>query len=143
MHDVYLGDLKVGGIGLGCMSMSGVYGKGDEVAGEETLLRAVELGVTLFDTANGYGRGSNERLVGRVLAPFRDMVTISTKFGFVFSDGQPRIDGHPDQVADRCDESLGRLNTDYIDLYFLHRPDPEVPIEDTVGQWPALWTLVR
>ena len=138
MKQTKLSTLDVGKIGLGCMSMSGVYGKGDEAQGEQTLLRAVELGVTLFDTANGYGRGSNERLVGRVLAPYRDQITISTKFGFVFSDGQPRIDGRPEQVADRCNESLERLNSDYIDLYFLHRPDPEVPIEETVGAMARL-----
>ncbi|MCR9097174.1 MAG: aldo/keto reductase [bacterium] len=129
-----LGALQVGAIGLGCMSMSGIYGPGDEKAGEETLLRAVDLGVTLFDTANGYGGGSNERLLGRVFAPIRDRVTISTKFGFLFADGKaPVLDGHPDRVADRCEESLERLGADYIDLYFLHRPDPDVPIEDTVG----------
>ena len=134
MKRAKLGALEVGAIGLGCMSMSGVYGAGDEVEGERTLLRAVELGVTLFDTANGYGGGANERLIGRVLAPMRDRVCISTKFGFVFRDGAaPVVDGHPDRVADRCEESLERLGTDVIDLYFLHRPDPEIPIEETVG----------
>ena len=129
-----LGALEVGAIGLGCMSMSGVYGAGDEVEGEKTLLRAVDLGVTLFDTANGYGGGSNERLIGRVLGPIRDRVAISTKFGFVFAEGKaPVVDGHPARVQARCDESLERLGTEYIDLYFLHRPDPDIPIEDTVG----------
>ncbi len=134
MKRVRLGDLEVGAIGLGCMSMSGIYGPGDEAQGEETLCRAVDLGVTLFDTANGYGGGSNERLLGRVLRPHRDRVVLSTKFGFVFEEGKaPVLDGHPDRIADRCDESLERLGWDAIDLYFLHRPDPEVPIEETVG----------
>ena len=133
-----LGDLEVGAIGLGCMSMSGVYGSGDEQQGAETLLRAVELGVTLFDTANGYGGGDNERLIGRTFRDIRDQVSISTKFGFVFDEGAPKVDGHPDRVADRCNESLERLATDYIDLYFLHRPDPDVPIEETVGAMARL-----
>ncbi len=139
MRTARLGGLEVGAIGLGCMSMSGVYGPGDEAQGEETLRRAVELGVTLFDTANGYGGGANERLVGRVLRPWRDRVSISTKFGFVFRAGSaPVVDGHPDRVADRCHESLERLGTDTIDLYFLHRPDPAVPIEETVGAMARL-----
>ena len=133
MEERNLGDLKVGAVGLGCMSMSGVYGSGDEQQGEETLLRAVDLGVNLFDTANGYGGGDNERLIGRTFRDVRDQVSISTKFGFVLGDGAPKVDGHPDRVADRCNESLERLGTDYIDLYFLHRPDPDVPIEETVG----------
>ena len=128
-----LGDLEVGAMGLGCMSMSGVYGSGDAEEGAKTLRRAVDLGVTLFDTANGYGGGDNERLIGATFKDMRDQVAISTKFGFVFGDGAPKVDGHPGRIADRCNESLDRLGTDYIDLYFLHRPDPDVPIEETVG----------
>ncbi len=134
MKKVNLGALEVGAMGLGCMTMTGVYGAGDEVEGEKVLHRAIELGVTLFDTANGYGAGANERLLGRAFASKRDQVVISTKFGFVIQEGKPpSVDGHPDRVEDRCNESLERLGTEYIDLYFLHRPDPEVPIEDTVG----------
>ena len=133
-----LGTLEVSAIGLGCMSMTDSYGKADPEECERTLLRAVELGVTFFDTANAYGLGRNEQLLGRVLAPHRDQIQISTKLGFVIRDGRPTVDGRPEQVADRCDESLDRLGVDTIDLYFLHRPDPEVPIEETVGAMAEL-----
>ena len=133
-----LGGLEVSAIGLGCMSMTDSYGKADPAEAEATLRRALEIGVTFFDTANAYGLGRNETLVGEVLGPQRADVQISTKFGFVIGDGGPSVDGHPDRVATRCDESLERLATDYIDLYFLHRPDPEVPIEDTVGAMAKL-----
>ncbi len=135
-----LGALEVSAIGLGCMSMTDSYGKADPEESERTLLRAVELGVSFFDTANAYGLGRNETLVGRVLRPHRDRVQISTKLGFTIRDGKPAVDGRPEQVADRCDESLDRLGVDAIDLYFLHRPDPEVPIEETVG---AMADLVK
>ena len=133
-----LGGLEVSAVGLGCMSMTGSYGKADPEESELTLRRALELGVTFFDTANVYGLGENERLVGRVLADQRREAQLSTKFGFVIGEGGPKIDGHPDRVEGRCDESLERLGTDYIDIYFLHRPDPEVPIEDTVGAMSRL-----
>ncbi|MEM7412059.1 MAG: aldo/keto reductase [Myxococcota bacterium] len=135
-----LGGLDVSAIGLGCMSMSDTYGKADPEESERTLQRALDIGVTFFDTANAYGLGRNEELLGRVLGPRRQEIQISTKFGFVVGDGGPSIDGRPEQVADRCHESLERLGTDHIDLYFLHRPDPEVPIEDTVG---AMADLVK
>jgi len=138
MKKVKLGDLDVGIMGLGCMSMTDVYGTGDVAAGEATLHRAIELGVTLFDTANVYGQGENERLVGRALAAHREKASISTKFGFVVGPKGPGLDGHPDRVADRCEESLARLGTDHIDLYFLHRPDPKVPVEDSVGAMARL-----
>ena len=133
-----LGNLEVGAIGLGCMSLTGSYGPNDLGESDATLERALELGVTLFDTANAYGLGENERLLGSVLGARRSEIVISTKFGFRVDDGKPRIDGNPDQVADRCNESLERLGTDYIDLYYLHRPDPNVPIEDTVGAMARL-----
>ena len=135
-----LGALEVSAIGLGCMSMTDSYGKADPEESEKTLRRAVELGVTFFDTANAYGAGKNEALVGRVLAEHRDEIQLSTKFGFVFRESGPGIDGRPEQVATRCNESLERLGFDEIDLYFLHRPDPEVPIEETVG---AMADLVK
>ncbi len=138
MKRASLGGLEVSAIGLGCMSMSSVYGKADDAESEKTLLRAVDLGVTFFDTANGYGRGHNEKLIGRVLKPHRENVQISTKFGFIHDAETPYVDGRPEQVEDRCDESLERLGTDYIDLYFLHRPDPNVPIEETVGAMAQL-----
>ncbi len=141
MRTVMFGDLPVSAIGLGCMSMTDSYGIADREEAARTLERAVELGVTLFDTANAYGAGENERLVGATLAPYREQVVIATKFGFVHDGKVPRIDGHPDRVADRCSESLDRLGVDTIDLYLLHRPDPEVPIEDTVGAMARLVEL--
>jgi len=129
-----LGALEVSAIGLGCMGMSQSYGEADPAESERTLHRALDLGVTFLDTANVYGRGHNEELIGRVLGQRRSEVTLATKFGIVATaDGIRGIDGHPDRVAARCDESLARLRTDVIDLYYLHRVDPEVPIEDTVG----------
>jgi len=137
------GDLTVSAIGLGCMTMTGHYGPSDSPADQEearaTLRRAVELGVTLFDTANVYGLGENEKLVGPTLKPWRDRVVLATKFGFARgADGKPTIDGHPDRIEARCDESLERLGFDHIDLYILHRVDPAVPIEDTVGAMAQL-----
>ena len=133
-----LGELDVSAIGLGCMSLTDSYGKADPAEAEKTLRRALEIGVTFFDTANAYGLGRNEELLRDVLGPQRSAMQISTKFGFVIGDGGPSIDGRPDQVAARCDESLERLGTDWIDLYFLHRPDPNVPIEETVGAMAEL-----
>ncbi len=128
-------------IGLGCMSMSQAYGKPDPAESERTLLRALDIGVTFLDTANAYGLGHNEKLIGRVLGRRRDEMVLATKFGMaVDADGKRGIDGHPDQVATRCDESLERLGTDRIDLYYLHRLDRKVPIEDTVGAMADLVT---
>ena len=128
----------VGALGLGCMSMSAVYGPGDDAAAEETINRAIDLGVTLFDTADIYGATTNEELVGRILGPRRDEVVLATKFGITFSrgpEGQLRrgLDGSPEYVRSACDASLGRLGVDHVDLYYLHRPDADVPIEETVG----------
>ena len=133
-----LGGMQVSPIGLGCMSFSGAFGAATLEQSNATLKRALELGVTFFDTANAYGAGENERIVGKALGPDRNKVSISTKFGFVVKDGKPGIDGCPEQVADRCNESLENLGIDCIDLYFLHRPDPNVPIEETVGAMSRL-----
>ena len=133
-----LGGLAVAPIGLGCMSLTGAFGEATVKQAEETLKRAFDLGVTLFDSANAYGGGENERLLGRVLGPVREKIAISTKFGFVVKDGKPSVDGSPGQVEDRCNESLKRLGVEYIDLNFLHRPDPSVPIEETVGAMSRL-----
>jgi aryl-alcohol dehydrogenase-like predicted oxidoreductase len=126
------------------MTMSGSYGSGpaDEPEAEATLLRAVELGVTFFDTADVYGNGHNETLVGRTLRPFRDRVVIATKFGNVRdAQGRPTgISGRPEYVKQACDESLMRLGVDVIDLYYQHRVDRNTPIEDTVG---AMADLVK
>jgi aryl-alcohol dehydrogenase-like predicted oxidoreductase len=141
MKKVRLGELEVSAIGLGCMGMSQAYGEADPAESERTLHRALDIGVTFLDTANAYGLGHNETLIGKVLKDRRDEMVLATKFGiFIDEDGNRGINGKPDQVAARCDESLERLQTDVIDLYYLHRLDPDVPIEDTVG---AMAELVR
>jgi len=134
-----LGTLEVSAIGLGCMGMSQSYGAADPAESERTLHRALDRGVTFLDTANVYGRGHNEELIGRVLGRRRSELVLATKFGIVATaEGIRGIDGHPDRVAARCDESLARLGTDVVDLYYLHRVDPQVPIEDTVGAMARL-----
>ena len=134
-----LGPLEVSAIGLGCMGMSQSYGAADPAESERTLHRALDIGVTFLDTANVYGVGHNEKLVGEVLKRRRPDFMLATKFGIVADEGGVRgVDGHPDRVEARCDESLARLQTDVIDLYYLHRVDPEVPIEDTVGAMARL-----
>jgi aryl-alcohol dehydrogenase-like predicted oxidoreductase len=135
--------LEVSAQGLGCMGMTWAYGNGDEQAGLETIHRALELGVTFLDTAEVYGPHTNERLVGRAIAGRRDQVEIATKFGFSFDPDDPYasrgLDGSPENVKRACEGSLERLGTDYIDLFYQHRVDPAVPIEETVG---ALGELV-
>lgn len=139
MKQVALGKLKVSAIGLGCMGMSQAYGTADLAESERTLHRALDIGVTFLDTANAYGLGHNEKLIGRVLKARRREMVLATKFGIqVDENGRRGINGHPDQVAARCDESLARLQTEVIDLYYLHRLDPTVPIEDTVGAMAGL-----
>lgn len=134
-----LGELSVSAVGLGCMGMSQSYGEADPAESERTLHRALDIGVNFLDTANAYGVGHNEELIGRVLGQRRSEIVLATKFGISISDdGKRSVDGHPDQVEERCDESLRRLQTDVIDLYYLHRLDPEVPIEDTVGAMAKL-----
>ncbi len=134
MKEVEIGELSVSAIGLGCMGMSQAYGDADLAESERTLHRALDIGITFLDTANAYGAGHNEKLIGRVLSERRDEFVLATKFGMLRNkDGSRGVDGHPERVAERCDESLRRHNTDVIDLYYLHRLDPNVPIEDTVG----------
>ena len=120
-------------MGLGCMVLSPIYGTPDADEAVATFHRAVELGVTLFDTADAYSSGENERLVGRLIRPYRDRVTLATKFGIVPSDGGIIADSRPEYARASCDDSLRRLGVDHIDLYYLHRADPTVPIEDTIG----------
>ncbi|QUQ70853.1 aldo/keto reductase [Kutzneria sp. CA-103260] len=134
-----LGELAVGAQGLGCMGMSQSYGQGDETESVATVHRAIELGVTLFDTADQYGRGANEELLGRALKGRRDQVAIATKFGFVPGDGGGlAVRGDAAYVHEAVNRSLSRLNVDHIDLYYQHRVDPNVPIEETVGAMAEL-----
>jgi hypothetical protein len=136
-----IGPFEVSAIGLGCMNLSHAYGSPPSPdAGAQVLLRALELGVTLFDTAALYGFGANEELVGRVLEPHRAHITLASKCGMTGVDGKRVIDGRPDTLKRTCDASLRRLQTDVIDLYYLHRWDKKVPIEDSIG---ALADLVR
>jgi len=133
--------LVVSAMGLGCMGMSQGYGVADEAESVATLNRAVELGIDFFDTADVYGNNRNEDLVGRVLKPFRDRIVIATKFGNIFGPGGKRsVNGRPEYVRSACEGSLKRLGVDHVDLYYQHRVDPNVPIEDTVG---AMADLVR
>ncbi len=134
-------ELTVSAIGLGCMGMSEFYGRPDEQQAIDTIHRAIELGITFFDTADMYGPFTNERLVGRALAGHRDDVIIATKFGNERAEDGTRIgiNGHPDYVRRACDASLQRLGIDHIDLYYQHRVDRSVPVEDT---WGAMKELV-
>jgi aryl-alcohol dehydrogenase-like predicted oxidoreductase len=129
------GGLEVSALGLGCMGMSFSYGPpGDKRVMTELIRTAVERGVTFFDTAEVYGPYTNEELVGEALAPFRRQVKIATKFGFKFVDGkQAGLDSRPEHLKQVADASLLRLKTDVIDLFYQHRVDPEVPIEDVAG----------
>ncbi len=134
-----LGPLTVSAVGLGCMGMSQAYGPADRDESLATLHRALDIGVTFLDTANVYGDGHNEELLAEVLRTRRAEVTLATKFGIVRGNDRPSgVDGRPEVVRARCEESLRRLGVDRIDLYYLHRPDPEVPIEDTVGAMAEL-----
>ena len=137
-----LRDLTVSAEGLGCMGMSEFYGTGDQAEAERTISRALDLGVTLLDTADMYGPFTNERLVGQAIAGRRDEVVLATKFGNERGeDGSYRgVNGRPDYVRAACDASLQRLGVDVIDLYYQHRVDTTVPIEDT---WGALRELVE
>lgn len=125
----------VSSIGLGCMSMSEFYGTPDEKESIETVHKALDLGITFFDTADVYGPSTNERLVGKALGTRRKDIVLATKFGVVRNDSGAflGVNGHPDYVRKCCEASLERLRTDYIDLYYQHRVDPDVPIEETVG----------
>jgi aryl-alcohol dehydrogenase-like predicted oxidoreductase len=134
-----LGDLAVSAQGLGCMSMTDfAYGPADEDEAVATLQRALDLGVSFLDTADVYGLTENEKLVGRTIAGRRDEVVLATKFGNVFRNGERGVDGTPEYVHQACDASLERLGVEHIDLYYLHRPDLNVPIEDTVGAMAEL-----
>ncbi|MFE0136433.1 aldo/keto reductase [Streptomyces sp. NPDC059037] len=134
-----LGALTVSAQGLGCMGMSHAYGASDDTQSIATIHRALDLGVTLLDTSDFYGNGHNEELIGRALAGRRDDAVLATKFGFANKLGEPtRIRGDAAYVREACDASLRRLGVDHIDLYYLHRVDRSVPIEETVGAMAEL-----
>ena len=134
-------DLETSEIGLGCMTMTGIYGPADEDQSIATIHAAIDSGVTFIDTADAYGGGSNETLVGKAIADRRDKVLLATKFGNIYAkDPERGADGRPEYVREACEASLQRLGTDVIDLYFQHRVDKQVPIEDTVG---AMADLVK
>jgi hypothetical protein len=136
-----LGEFEVSAIGLGCMNLSHAYGTPPPAeAGAALLRRALDLGVTHFDTAALYGFGANEELVGRALKSHRGRITLASKCGMTGVDGKRVIDGRPETLMRTCDEALRRLQTDVIDLYYLHRWDRQVPIEESVG---ALGDLAR
>ena len=142
MDQRQIGPFTVGAVGLGCMGMSWAYGpqERDDDASVEVIRRALDLGVTLIDTADVYGPFHNEELVGRAIAGRRDELTLATKCGLVNIDGEMTRDGRPEHVREACDASLQRLQVDTIDLYQLHRVDEKVPLAET---WGAMASLVE
>ena len=145
MHTRVLGrnGARVSALGLGCMGMSEFYGAGDDAESLATIRLALDRGVTLLDTADMYGPFTNEQLVGRAIQGRRDEVFVATKFGIVREEANPSrrgISGRPEYVRAACDASLKRLGVGHIDLYYQHRVDPQVPIEDTVGAMAGLVT---
>lgn len=130
--------LEVGAIGLGCMTMTSIYGPADDEESIRTIRRAAELGCSLIDTSDMYGNGKNEELLAKALPGVRDRVVLASKFGNIRRDGKADVDGRPEYVKEACETSLKRLGVEMIDLYFQHRVDPKVPIEDTVGAMAGL-----
>lgn len=132
-------DLRASALGLGCMSLSGAYGPSEDLAGEAVVRAALDAGINFLDTADMYGWGHNESLVGRAIAGRRDEVVLATKFGHVRApSGEIVVNGRPDYAFSACDASLRRLGVDHIDLYYLHRIDPDVPVDETIGAMAEL-----
>lgn len=128
-------ELKVSALGLGCMGMSEFYGPTDDAVSTITIQRAYELGITFFDTADMYGKGHNEQLLGKATRSFRNKIVIATKCGIVRDAANPTVravNGSPQYIIKSCEESLKRLGVDFVDLYYLHRIDPKVPIEESM-----------
>jgi aryl-alcohol dehydrogenase-like predicted oxidoreductase len=131
--------LSVSAIGLGCMSLSGIYGAADDAVSEDLIRHAIDIGVDHFDSSDMYGWGHNEQVLGKALKGRRDSVVVATKFGQTQRPGQSNgVNGRPEYVLEACEASLKRLGTDVIDLYYQHRADPAVPVEDTVGAMAKL-----
>ncbi|HXF55152.1 MAG TPA: aldo/keto reductase [Hyphomicrobiaceae bacterium] len=131
--------LEVPAIGLGCMGMTPIYGTPDPASGRAAIARAVELGAAFLDSSDAYADGKNEELIGKAIKGIRDRVIVATKFGNLrFPDGTRGVCGRPDYVIEACNRSLARLGVDVIDLYYQHRVDPNVPIEETVGAMARL-----
>ena len=138
MDERALGPLTTSAVGLGCMGFSQGYGPVDHDESVSVVQRALDAGITLLDTAMSYGGGANEELVGRAIAGRRDDVVVATKFGIVRTEDGVHLDGRPEHVRGYCEGSLRRLGVDVIDLYYLHRVDPDVPIAETVGAMTEL-----
>jgi aryl-alcohol dehydrogenase-like predicted oxidoreductase len=133
------GGLSVSAIGLGCMSLSGIYGAADDAASEELIRYAIDQGVDHLDSSDMYGWGHNETVIGRALKGRRDRVVLASKFGQTENPGGPNgVNGRPEYVIEACEASLKRLGVEVIDLYYQHRVDPAVPVEDTVGAMAQL-----
>ena len=134
-----LGELEVPSLGLGCWGMSGAYGASDRKESIATILESIELGINFLDTADVYGSGHNEKLIAEAIKGKREKVILATKFGYIQNtDGSLKVRCDPDYLKSACEDSLKRLKTDYIDLYYMHRLDKSIPVEETVGAMAGL-----